>query len=69
MAKDPFKEYLEKQQQGVLPPSSTPLHQVITGNSTTTIPAVSDPFKNFLELQSKAKPEEAAISPFSLGGK
>jgi hypothetical protein len=66
---DPFKEFLDKQQQG------TPLQasqaapsqsiQIKNGNTTTTVPVGTDPFKAFLDAQSKAKPEEAAISPFA----
>ena len=68
MAKDPFKEYLDKQQQGISAQPSQPA-QVMDGNSTSTItPPGSDPFKVFLESQSKSKPEEAVISPFA-GGK
>jgi hypothetical protein len=69
---DPFKEFLDKQQQGAViqtsPAQPSQPIQIVVGNSTTTVPVGTDPFKAFLDAQSKAKPEEAAISPFS-GGK
>lgn len=69
---DPFKEQLEKQQQGATthtsPLQSSQPIQIVTGNSTTTVPVGTDPFKAFLDAQPKSKPEEAAISPFT-GGK
>jgi len=69
MAKDPFKEYLENQQQGVVTQPSQALTsqtiQIGNSTSTTTVPVGTDPFKAFLEAQSKSKPEEAAISPFA----
>jgi len=67
--KDPFKEHLEKQQKGsdfqTSPAQPSQPIQIVIGNSTTTVPVGNDPFKAFLDAQSKAKPEEAAISPFS----
>ena len=72
ITKDPLKEYFDKQQQdAIIPhsqPQTSPPIQILVGNSTTTVPVGTDPFKAFLDAQSKAKPEEAAISPFS-GGK
>jgi hypothetical protein len=69
MSKDPFKEYLEKQQQGAAiqtnPDQTSQPIRIGDGTSTTTVPVGTDPFKAFLEAQSKAKPEEAGISPFS----
>jgi hypothetical protein len=69
--KDPFKEFLDNRQQVASSQSiqvqpSQPI-QIVSGNSTTTVPVGSDPFKAFLDAQSKAKPEEAVISPFSRG--
>jgi hypothetical protein len=71
MATDPFKEYFDKQQQDAIithsqAQPSQPI-QIVVGNSTTTVPVGTDPFKAFLDAQSKAKPEEAAISPFTRG--
>jgi hypothetical protein len=67
--KDPFKEHLDKQQQGAViqthPPESSQSIQIKNGHTTTTVPVGTDPFKAFLDAQSKAKPEEAAISPFA----
>lgn len=69
LVKDPFKEFLAKEQQGAAIQANqvktSPPTQIVNGNSTTTVPAGTDPFKAFLEAESKAKPEEAAISPFS----
>jgi len=69
---DPFKEFLDKQQQGpTLQLSQAPPSQTIKiGDSRTakTVPVGTDPFKAFLDAQSKAKPEEASLSPFA-GGK
>lgn len=70
-ARDPFKEHLEKQQQGATSQSTLGQHsqpiQIANGNSTTAVPVGTDPFKAFLDAQSKAKPEEAGISPFATG--
>lgn len=70
MAKDPFKHFLSNQQQGEAnQPSQAPSNQTIqvgNGSTATTVPVGTDPFKAFLDAQSKAKPEEAAISPFSV---
>lgn len=67
--KDPFKEFLDKQQQGTSlqpgPALTIQTIQIGDRNSATTVPAGTDPFKAFLEAQSKGKPDEAAISPFS----
>ena len=69
MVKDPFKEFQDKQQQDAINPHSqaqpSQQIQIVNGNSTTTVPVGTDPFKAFLEAQAKAKPEEATISPFS----
>lgn len=69
MTKDPFKQFLNNQQQGeVNQPSQAPSSQTIqvgNGSTATTVPVGTDPFKAFLDAQSKAKPEEAATSPFS----
>jgi hypothetical protein len=68
MAKDPFKEHIDKQQLvGAAQPSPAQLMQsvqVMNGKSPVTIPVGIDPFKAFLESQRKVKPEEAGISPF-----
>ncbi|WP_322993530.1 hypothetical protein [Limnohabitans sp.] len=68
LGRDPFKEALIKQQQNgaaqALPsPNSQPV-QIVHGNVTATVKPGADPFKAFLELQSKTKSEDAAISPF-----
>lgn len=67
--KDPFKEFLVKQQQGksLQPSQALPSQTIQIGDSSTAtkVPAGTDPFKAFLEAQPKAKPEEAAISPFA----
>jgi hypothetical protein len=65
--KDPFKEFLERPQQGaIFQVNPSPQIEIITGNSKTIISAGTDPFKAFLDAQNTAKPAEAAISPFSL---
>jgi hypothetical protein len=67
-AKDPFKAFLDKQQDASLQPSQAlPSQTIQIGDSSTakTAPVGTDPFKAFLDAQSKAKPEEAAISPFA----
>lgn len=71
-AKDPFKEHLEKQQQGASiqassPQSNRPI-QIVSGNSTTAVPVGTDPFKAFLDTQEKSQKETSATSPFG-GGK
>jgi hypothetical protein len=67
--KDPFKEFLDKQQPGasLQPSQALPIQMIQIGdrNSAATVPVGTDPFKAFVEAQSKAKPDEAAISPFS----
>ena len=72
IVRDPFKEFLDKQQQGptLQPSQALPSQTIKIGDSSTatTVPVGTDPFKAFLDAQSKAKPEEAAISPFT-GGK
>lgn len=66
---DPFKEFLDKQQQSpTLQPSQALPSQTIKigdSNTATTVPVGTDPFKAFLDAQSKAKPEDASLSPFS----
>jgi hypothetical protein len=69
--KDPFKEFLDKQQQGTSLQASQaqPSQTIQIGDSTSakTVPVGTDPFKAFLEAQSKGKLDEAAISPFADG--
>lgn len=71
MPKDPFKQFLNNQQQGEVNQPSQALSnqsiQVGNGSTAKTVPVGTDPFKAFLDAQSKAKPEEAAISPFAAG--
>jgi len=66
---DPFKEFLDNQQQGlatqVTPVQTNQPIKIASDNSTITLPAGNDPFKVFLEAQIKAKPIEASISPFA----
>jgi hypothetical protein len=68
---DPFKEFLDKQQQGTSLQASQaqPSQTIQIGDSTSakTVPVGTDPFKAFLEAQSKGKLDEAAISPFADG--
>lgn len=68
VGKDPFKEVFEKQQQrgsaqAAAAQDIQPV-QIVYGNKTVTVKPGTDPFKAFLELQSKTKSEDAAISPF-----
>lgn len=68
--KDPFQEFLDKQQQqgtSLQASQAQPIQTIQIGdrNSATTVPVGNDPFKAFVEAHSKAKPDEAAISPFS----
>jgi len=67
--KDPFKEFLDKQQQGPTLQASQalPSQTIKIGDSSTatTVPVGTDPFKAFLDAQSRAKPEEASLSPFA----
>ena len=69
IVRDPFKEFLDKQQQGasLQPSQALPIQTIQIGDRTSaaTVPVGTDPFKAFLEAQSKGKPDEAAISPFS----
>jgi hypothetical protein len=69
IVRDPFKEFLDKQQQGasLQPSQALPIQTIQIGDRTSaaTVPVGTDPFKAFLDAQPKAKPEEAAISPFS----
>ena len=71
VGKDPFKDYLDNQQQGTSlqasPVQSSQTIQIGDSTSAKTVPVGTDPFKAFLDAQSKAKPEEAAISPFAAG--
>lgn len=62
VVRDSFKEFNDKQQGGPIQPT-----HIINGNSTATIKVGTDPFKAYLETQSRVKPQEAAISPFSEG--
>jgi hypothetical protein len=67
--KDPFKEFLDKRQQGTPLQASQarPSQTIEIGDSTSakSVPVGTDPFKAFLDAQPKAKPEEAVISPFA----
>ena len=80
-SKDPFKEFLEKQQgttaqapsltqpSQALPSQSQPTQpiQIMVGGSAKTITAGTDPFKAFLDEQAKEQ-KGSAVSPFT-GGK
>jgi hypothetical protein len=68
LGRDPFKEAWSRQHQGgatqALPAHNTQPVQIVHGNVTATVKPGADPFKAFLELQSKTKSQDAAISPF-----
>jgi hypothetical protein len=69
MARDPFKDYIDKQQQGTVnqtsPAQLIQSAKVMNGKAASTVPLGTDTFKAFLEAQGKAKPEASAISPFT----
>jgi hypothetical protein len=68
LGRNPFKEAWSRQQQNgaaqALSAHNTQPVQIVQGNVTATVKPGTDPFKAFLELQSKTKSEDAAISPF-----
>lgn len=71
IGRDPFKEFLEKQQQGEVRPmvqsSSNQPMQVTNTSSGSPVQPGTDPFKAFLDAQSNAQKEGAATSPFASG--
>jgi hypothetical protein len=69
MAKDPFKDYIDKQQQVTVnqtsPAQLIQSAKFMNGKAASTFHLGTDAFKEFLEVQGKAKPEASAISPFT----
>jgi type III secretory pathway component EscR len=70
---DPFKEFLDEQQQGAISPQpqpsssqpNLPLHSNNTNSATSS--NGTDPFRDFLDAQAKSQKETSAVSPFAPG--
>lgn len=74
LGKDPFKEYLDKQQQlggsnqqSQLSPSQPNQPMQTSGANPVTSTTGTDPFKAFLDAQAKLQKETSGASPFASG--